>query len=152
MQQRYYRASRANTASYQAGDGERVAPTPSEFESPALLLGKRIKKEQGRERAYEFLSAMEPFLAPGERELIASQLGVAMPEPGSYSRAYKDKEPSRTPPGGSAAAGPDNMAGFLKLMQLMNGMQGAPGGAQKTPGTGGMPDPAMLAKLMGMLK
>lgn len=152
MQQRYFRAARTNNS--QHGEGERVAPAPSEFESPALLLGKQIKKEQGRDRVYEYLGAMEPFLAPGERELIASQLGVAVPS-GSYSRGYKDNEPPRTPPPSGGAAGPDSMAGFVKLMQLMNSMQGggAPFGAQKTPDTGGKgPDPAMLAKLMGMLK
>lgn len=146
MQQRYYRAAKTNN--FKQGEGEHVVPSPNEFESPALLLGKRIKKEQGRDRAYEFLGAMEPFLAPGERELIASQLGVAIPEQGSYSRANKAKESAS--PGGAAGA-PDNMAGFLKLMQLMNGFS-SPAGAQKTPGAGGGPDPAMLAKLMGMLK
>ena len=36
--------------------------------SPAYTMASRIRNEQGRDRAAEYLGAMEPFLAPGERE------------------------------------------------------------------------------------
>lgn len=39
--------------------------------SPAYTMASRIRNEQGRDRAAEYLGAMEPFLAPGEREHIA---------------------------------------------------------------------------------
>lgn len=149
MQQRYYRAARTNNTASHAQEGEQPTPPQSEFESPALLLGKRIKKEQGRERAYEFLGAMEPFLARGERELIASQLGVALPEYGTYTRD-KREAPRQSPANGSST-GTDNMASLLKLFQLMNGVPGGSAGAQKGGSTGGI-DPSMLAKLMGMMK
>ena len=35
--------------------------------SPALMMASRIRAEQGPEKAAQYLSAMEPFLAPGER-------------------------------------------------------------------------------------
>ena len=35
--------------------------------SPALVMARRIRNEQGQERARQYLMAMEPFLAPAER-------------------------------------------------------------------------------------
>ena len=47
--------------------------------SPALTMARRIRNEQGQERAKQYLMAMEPFLAPAERAHIAEQLGVPLP-------------------------------------------------------------------------
>lgn len=46
---------------------------------PALLLARRIRREQGIEQVKQFLAAMEPFLAPYERSSIAGQMGVKIP-------------------------------------------------------------------------
>ena len=48
--------------------------------SPAYTMASRIRNEQGRDRAAEYLGAMEPFLAPGEREHIAKMLDIPLPQ------------------------------------------------------------------------
>ena len=49
--------------------------------SPALMMASRIRAEQGPEKAAQYLSAMEPFLAPGERTHIAYTLVLPIPQP-----------------------------------------------------------------------
>ena len=49
--------------------------------SPALMMASRIRAEQGPEKAAQYLSAMEPLLAPGERTHIAYTLGLPIPQP-----------------------------------------------------------------------
>ncbi|MBE6032628.1 MAG: hypothetical protein E7224_05490 [Clostridiales bacterium] len=49
--------------------------------SPALRMAERIRNEQGLQGARDYLAAMEPYLAPGERRHIAERLGVELPRP-----------------------------------------------------------------------
>ncbi|MBQ7114389.1 MAG: hypothetical protein IJO10_09160 [Clostridia bacterium] len=110
--------------------------------SPALQLAMRIRNEQGRERAAQFLLAMEPFLAPAERSHIAAKIGVSLPQ----------KQP-QPPHGNDPFSGgklplpqmpfQQNGGDPLQMMQMLSGL-GAMG--QK----GGMgADPASLARLLG---
>ena len=50
-----------------------------EEESPAYRMARRIQREQGPQRATQYLNAMEPFLAPAERAHIAERLGLHPP-------------------------------------------------------------------------
>lgn len=61
--------------------------------SPAYIMASRIRNEQGRDRAAEYLGAMEPFLAPGEREHIAKMLDIPLPQ-----RQYAPPPPQYAPP------------------------------------------------------
>ena len=53
---------------------------PQQQTSPAYTMAARIRNEQGRERAGEYLLAMQPFLAQGEREHIAASLDIPIPQ------------------------------------------------------------------------
>ena len=44
--------------------------------TPALLLARRIREEQGVEQLKAFLAAMEPFVAPNELRSISSGFGI----------------------------------------------------------------------------
>ena len=61
--------------------------------SPAYIMASRIRNEQGRDRAAEYLGAMEPFLAPGEREHIAKMLDIPLPQR-QYPCAYRHQLPA----------------------------------------------------------
>lgn len=52
-----------------------------EEESPAYRMARRIQREQGPQRATQYLNAMEPFLAPAERAHIAERLGLRLSTP-----------------------------------------------------------------------
>ncbi len=131
----------------------------SPYMSPAYTMAARIRNEQGRERAGEYLAAMEPFLAPGERAHIASQLGVPLvqqaappsPPPG---------QPFDAPPRSADASqmfsqlvqqqgGMNNMMQMMQLMKAFGGMGGdGKGGA---PGLGNLNSTLMLAQMLGMM-
>ena len=59
--------------------------------SPALMMASRIRAEQGPEKAAQYLSAMEPFLAPGERTHIAYTLGLPIPQPVQQNYAQQSQ-------------------------------------------------------------
>ena len=59
--------------------------------SPALMMASRIRAEQGPEKAAQYLSAMEPFLAPGERTHIAYTLGLPIPQPVQQNYAQQSE-------------------------------------------------------------
>lgn len=44
--------------------------------SPALLLARRVREEQGVEQLKSFLAAMEPFVAPNELRSICGGFGI----------------------------------------------------------------------------
>lgn len=103
--------------------------------SPAWLLAKRIRTEQGIEHLRRYLDAMEPFLAPAERVWIARSFGMP----------YDPNIPKRE--AGSNATG-QNSSSFggmnpMMLMQLLT--QSGKGGK------GGSINPAMLSQLMNMM-
>ena len=131
---------------------QRTAPTslPQRREgnvSPALTMASRIRAEQGPERAAQYLSAMEPFLAPGERTYIAYTLGLPMPQPVQQSYSPPQQQPNMGPL--SSLGGLGNMGGLgnigniMQIMQLMNSLQGAQNGQ------GANPLMQMLGSFMG---
>ncbi len=110
----------------------------------ALQLARRIRNEQGAERARQYLIAMEPFLAPAERYHIADQLGIPVPRPsdGIMSPQPQPQSQPRQPQNNNAM----NMANpmqLISMLQALNPKGGAGGGI-------GM-DPMALTQLMGML-
>ena len=108
---------------------QRTAPTSlphrrQESGSPALTMASRIRAEQGPERAAQYLSAMEPFLAPGERTHIAYTLGLPIPQP--VQQGYSAPQQAPGPFGtGGGMGGLNNIGSIMQIMQLMNSMQGA---------------------------
>lgn len=121
--------------------------------SPALMMASRIRAEQGPEKAAQYLSAMEPFLAPGERTHIAYTLGLPIPQPIQHN--YGQQPQGVGAPGGMPnmqnmpnmpnmgnMGGLGNIGGIMQVMQLMNSLQGAGGGGQN-------PIMNMLGGLMG---
>lgn len=138
---------------------QKTAPTSlpqrrQEGNSPALTMASRIRAEQGPERAAQYLNAMEPFLAPGERTYIAYTLGLPIPQPVSNSGMQPPMGPQTAMGGGMGGMGSmgglgnmGNLGSIMQLMQLMNGLQGMPGmqGGQG----GGNPLMQVLGSLMG---
>ena len=131
---------------------QRTAPTslPQRREgnvSPALTMASRIRAEQGPERAAQYLSAMEPFLAPGERTYIAYTLGLPMPQPVQQSYLPPQQQPNMGPLGSLGGMGNmgglGNIGNIMQIMQLMNSLQGAQSGQ------GANPLMQMLGSLMG---
>jgi len=120
--------------------------------SPAYTMASRIRNEQGRDRAAEYLGAMEPFLAPGEREHIAKMLDIPLPQ-----RQYAPPPPQYAPPQyvppQRPAQGPQampNMGGMGDTMQLMQLSLGGMGkGGSPLGQSGGGMNPLMLAQLLG---
>ncbi|HOG00501.1 MAG TPA: hypothetical protein PKW29_05255 [Clostridia bacterium] len=137
--------------------------------SPAYIMAARIRNEQGRERAGEYLAAMEPFLAPGERQHIASQLGVPLvqrpnPPPPQQQQAPFSSSGPQMPPifsqfaqqggmggmgGMGGKGGMNDMMQMIQLMQALGGMNGGDKG--KASDMGGMNNPLMLMQLLGMM-
>ena len=114
--------------------------------SPALTMASRIRAEQGPERAAQYLSAMEPFLAPGERTYIAYTLGLPIPQPVQQGYSAPQQAPSMGPLGALGnmgnMGGLGNVGNIMQIMQLMNSLQGAQSGQ------GGNPLMQVLGSLM----
>lgn len=133
-----------------AGSMQRTAPTslPQRRQegnpgSPALTMASRIRAEQGPERAAQYLSAMEPFLAPGERTYIAYTLGLPIPQPVQQSYSQPQSQQPSNPLGALGNMGNlGNIGSIMQMMQLINSLQGAQGGQ------GG---PNQLAQMLGSL-
>ncbi len=130
--------------------------------SPAYIMAARIRNEQGHERAGEYLAAMEPFLAPGERQHIASQLGVPLmqrpspPPPQQQQQAPFAQFGQQIPPFFSQFSqqqtnkgGMGDMMQMMQIMQALSGMNGSDKG--KANDMGGMNNPLMLMQLMNMM-
>ena len=131
---------------------QKTAPTSlpqrrQENSSPALTMASRIRAEQGPERAAQYLSAMEPFLAPGERTYIAYTLGLPIPQPVQQSYTPPQQMPNMGPLGALGGMGNggglNNIGSIMQIMQLMNSLQGAQNGQ------GNNPLMQMLGSLMG---
>ena len=146
---------------------------PNQGGSPALVMAKRIRAEQGAERARQYLMAMEPFVAPAERAHIAQQLGIQLPahterppephnapqsEPAGFQLPNFGNVNNNIPNfgsvnnnipnfGGANNAMPNfmGMGGNNNLMQMMQ-MMNALGGMQ---GGKGKMDPMMMAQMLG---
>ena len=128
--------------------------------SPAYTMAARIRNEQGRERAGEYLLAMQPFLAQGEREHIAASLDIPIPQRPQPQPQYSQPQqqgfssaqfspqfnmPNSQPRGG--------MNDPLQLMQLLSGLgmmgqKPQSGSAQASPMGA---NPLMLAQLLGSM-
>ena len=130
---------------------QKTAPTSlpqrrQENSSPALTMASRIRAEQGPERAAQYLSAMEPFLAPGERTYIAYTLGLPIPQPVQQSYTPPQQMPNMGHLGALGGMGNggglNNIGSIMQIMQLMNSLQGAQSG-------GNNPLMQMLGSLMG---
>ena len=110
-------------------------------------MASRIRAEQGPERAAQYLSAMEPFLAPGERTYIAYTLGLPMPQPVQQSYSPPQQQPNMGPRGSLGSMGNmgglGNIGNIMQIMQLMNSLQGGQNGQ------GANPLMQMLGSLMG---
>ena len=126
----------------------RTQQPPQQPPTAAMSLAQRIRNEQGRERAKQFLMAMEPFLAPMERQHIAEQIGVELPksQAANYSNAH-----SAPRAGGPDMGGMGGMGNPMQLMQMLSSFSQKPQqGAAGPGGMGGM-DPMMMAQLLGGL-
>lgn len=128
---------------------QKTAPTSipqrrQEGNSPALTMASRIRSEQGPERAAQYLNAMEPFLAPGERTYIAYTLGLPIPQPSAQSTFAPRQSMGPQAPMGGIGGGLGNLGNIMQLMQLMNGLQGMQGGQGN-----GNPLMQMLGSLIG---
>ena len=134
--------------------------------SPALTMARRIRNEQGQERAKQYLMAMEPFLAPAERAHIAEQLGVPLPArpvqqpaPGPSPAPPFDQQPQQQAPfsgmpfgqaGGMPFMGKGGMNNPLQMVQMLSGLGGM-GKKAGAPAGNGMGDPMMLAQMLGSM-
>ncbi len=134
--------------------------------SPALTMARRIRNEQGQERAKQYLMAMEPFLAPAERAHIAEQLGVPLPArpvqqpaPGPSSAPPFGQHPQQQAPfsgmpfgqaGGMPFMGKGGMNNPLQMVQMLSGLGGM-GKKAGAPAGNGMGDPMMLAQMLGSM-
>lgn len=133
---------------------------PQQQTSPAYTMAARIRNEQGRERAGEYLLAMQPFLAQGERDNIAASLDIPIPQRPQPQPQYSQPQqqgfssaqfspqfnmPNSQPRGG--------MNDPLQLMQLLSGLgmmgqKPQSGSAQASPMGA---NPLMLAQLLGSM-
>lgn len=134
--------------------------------SPALTMARRIRNEQGQERAKQYLVAMEPFLAPAERAHIAEQLGVPLPArpvqqpaPGPSPAPPFGQPPQQQAPfsgmpfgqaGGMPFMGKGGMNNPLQMVQMLSGLGGM-GKKAGAPAGNGMGDPMMLAQMLGSM-
>ncbi len=114
--------------------------------SPALQLAMRIRNEQGRERAAQFLLAMEPFLAPAERSHIAAKIGVSLPQKQPAQQRGNDPFSETHTPVQQMPFSQQRGSDPLQMMQMLSGLGGLGGMGQKN-GMG--TDPAALARLLG---
>ena len=138
--------------------------------SPALLMAKRIRAEQGAEAAEQFIASMGPYIAPGEQRMIAQQLNLSIPQP-QQRQPIPQQEPSYqydTQINGGNNMNGMNMGGplgnMMNAFSAMNGMGGMNGrmnnpmqmlqmlqNFQGDKGGQGMMNPMLLAQLFGML-
>lgn len=126
--------------------------------SPALNMARRIRSEQGAEQARQYLMDMEPYLAPAERNHIASQIGVNLPrqQQGQPVQHNQQQFPSGAQPGGNPLAMLGGLGGGnpMQLLQMLGG--GLGGGAANGGGTngggapGGMPGLGGIGNIMQM--
>ena len=129
-------------------------------------MARRIRNEQGQERAKQYLMAMEPFLAPAERAHIAEQLGVPLPArpvqqpaPGPSPAPPFGQQPQQQAPfsgmpfgqaGGMPFMGKGGMNNPLQMVQMLSGLGGM-GKKAGAPAGNGMGDPMMLAQMLGSM-
>lgn len=105
--------------------------------SPALLMARRIRDEQGIEQLKLFLAAMEPFVAPYELKSIASGFGI------EYDSLLLGRKQNRSvQPNQGIQDGNWNNSSQMRLMQMLMNMQGI--------AKNGKPDMMNLLKMMNM--
>lgn len=120
--------------------------------SPAYTMASRIRNEQGRDRAAEYLGAMSPS-CPGEREHIAKMLDIPLPRgniPATAAYAPPQYVPPQRPAQGPQAM--PNLGGMgdtMQLMQLLSSIGGMGKGGSPLGQSGGGMNPLMLAQLLG---
>lgn len=129
--------------------------------TPAQMLARRIRREQGPEQAKRFLYAMEPFIAPAERMNIAKMLGIQLEyrpdnrHTGAQQNAHYPEQHYDAPvfnqspqqqPAGDGFMGQMPQGGMNRPMQMMQMLSQMPGMAG---GAGGAMNPMMLAQMFG---
>ena len=122
----------------QPNRGQHGAQGGAQQPSPAFIMASRIKNEQGSARAAEYLAAMAPYLAPGERAHIAAQLNLPQYTP-------PPPPPQQAPPQPQQSAG--GMGDPMQMMQMLSAL----GGMGNAGGAAGMGNPMMLAQMLGGL-
>lgn len=105
--------------------------------SPALLMARRIRDEQGIEQLKLFLAAMEPFVAPYELKNISSGFGI---EYDSLMLSRKQNQNAQMNQG--MQGGNRNNPNQMRLMQMLMNMQGI--------AKSGKPDMMNLLKMMNI--
>ncbi len=125
-----------------------VKPDIIEEASPALLMARRIRSEQGVEQLKRFLNSMEPFVAPAERMKIAESMGVRLnpSSPRSEPEAAKSSAGAGVPNVPSTPMMGQGQGNPMSILSSMLGQKGM--GA----GTGGGLDPMMLMQMMNGMK
>lgn len=127
--------------------------------SPALLMARRIRAEQGIDQLKRFLMAIEPFVAPAEREGIANSMGIHIEPSPPPNQERPQPNMNNGMPFGQGTFNQGEMNPMYLLQNLMgrgNGMGGM-GNMGNMGGMGGMGgnaqglDPMMLAQLMNMM-
>ena len=125
-----------------------VKPEIIEEASPALLMARRIRSEQGVEQLKRFLNSMEPFVAPAERMKIAESMGVRLNPSGPKAepQAAKPSPGAGMPNIPSTPATGQSQGNPMSLLSSMLGQKGM--GAAN----GGGLDPMMLMQMMNGMK
>ena len=121
-------------------------PDIIEEASPALLMARRIRSEQGVEQLKRFLNSMEPFVAPAERMKIAESMGVRLNPSSPRAEPEAAKPPLGMPTIPSAPMMGQSQGNPMSILSSMLGNKGM--GA----GNGGGLDPMMLMQMMNGMK
>lgn len=93
---------------------EPTVPNVAQEPSPALLMARRIRGEQGIEQLKRFLEAMEPFVAPAERRMIAESMGIKL----------RTAEKGRQRDGRAAASEHMGQGAFSDPMAMLGSLMG----------------------------
>lgn len=92
--------------------------------SPALLLARRVRSEQGVEQLKAYLVAIEPFVAPNEVRAIGSAFGIdtdALPRPNIRQNQNQQGNAQNNSIGGGNR---NQMQMLQMIMNMQNMMKG----------------------------
>lgn len=101
--------------------------------SPALLMARKIRSEQGAESLKAFLSSVEPFISPGELKNVCAAFGLnynALPGRGMRQGTFRAANSSNGNPKNFAGNDPAAAKGFK-----MNGAGNANAGMNQNSGS-----------------
>lgn len=92
--------------------------------SPALLLARRVRSEQGVEQLKAYLVAIEPFVAPNEVKAIGSAFGIdtdTLPRPSTMQSHNQQGNPQNN---GFGAGNRNQMQMLQMIMNMQKMMKG----------------------------